>query len=295
MKPVNHRVLRKYIKDDTLNYFTNLYLKSLNIHLLYYRKTKKYFFTLENNQIGGDKKYVTINKNRYEFELDIYDDNIDKDNKRKQITIVNLENEGIDCGIIIVDKQTNEGNIQNVSNYKSCFKCIEQNNNYKVGDIIMQILIALGKQMKLKKLSLEDTSMLTCNKIRIPLISLRTITYGEPYYCKFGFRPVNKGEIKVYNYNKKLFNTNPTIKKDDLIKIILNLEVDKKTIKYFYSNIIKISNDDIVIKDFFNILIDKTIKNSNNEYCKFLNQVHHIIYNKIGYKLYDEKVFEFKI
>jgi hypothetical protein len=267
-------------------------LKSLNIHLLYYRKTKKYFFTLENNQIGGNKKYVTINKNRYEFELDIYDDDIDKDNKRKQISIINLEDENIGCGIIIVDKQTNEGNIQNISNYKSCLKCIEQHNNYKVGDIIVQILIALSKKMKLKKISLQDNTFLTCNKINIPLISLRTITYGEPYYCKFGFRPVNKGELKVYNYNKKLFNTNPTIKKDDLIKIILNLEIEKKTIKYFYSNIIKISNDDIVIKDFFNILIDKTIKNSSNEYCKFLNQLHHIIYNKIGYKLYDEKVFE---
>jgi hypothetical protein len=218
---------------------------------------------------------------------------MDEDNKRKQITIIDLENNGIECGILIVDMQTNEGNIQSVSNYKSCLKCIEQNNNYKVGDIIVQILIARAKKMKLKKITLEDNSVLSCNKIKIPLISLRTITRGEPYYCKFGFRPIDKKEIKIYNHNKKIFNSNPIIKKDNLIKIILNLEIEKKLMKEFCSNIMKNPNNNIIVKDYLNNLINKIISSSNNEYCKLLNQLYLILYNKIGYKLYDDKNFEF--
>ena len=162
MKPLNHKILRKYIKDNSLNYFTDQYLQSLNIHCLYHKKSKKKFFTLKRKQKGGERKFVTVNKNRYEFELDIYDDDMDEDNKRKEITIFNLEDENIGCGIIIVDKQTNEGNIQSISNYKSCLKCIEQHNDYKVGDVIIQILIALSRKMKL---TLEDNSMLICNMI----------------------------------------------------------------------------------------------------------------------------------
>ena len=106
------------------------------------------------------KKYVAINKNRYEFNLDVYDDNTDEDNKRKEITIVNLEDENISCGIIIVDKQTSEGNIQSISNYKSCLKCIDQQNDYKVGDMVNVLLeepqTILGKKQPTKFFRIGD-------------------------------------------------------------------------------------------------------------------------------------------
>jgi hypothetical protein len=76
MRPFNYRVLRKYIKDDSINFFVDQYLRSLNIHSLYYKETKKDFFILDKVQKGGGLKSITINKNKYEYEyeydLDIY-------------------------------------------------------------------------------------------------------------------------------------------------------------------------------------------------------------------------------
>jgi hypothetical protein len=70
MSSPNHRILRKYINDVGLNYLTDQYLCSLNIHSLYYKETKKDFFKLCTKQKGGEKKSVTINKNKYEYDLD---------------------------------------------------------------------------------------------------------------------------------------------------------------------------------------------------------------------------------
>jgi len=62
--------------------------------------------------------------------------------------------------------------------------------------------------------------------------------------------------------------------------------------KEFYSNIMNNPNNNIIVKDYLNNLINKIISNPDKEYCKLLNQLYLIIYNKIGYKLYDDKNFE---
>jgi hypothetical protein len=296
MRPFNYRVLRKYIKDDSLNFFVDQYLRSLNIHSLYYKETKKDFFILKKIQKGGDLKSVTINKNKYEYDLDTYDDNMDEDNKRKEITIINLEDEGIGCGILIIDKQTNEGNIQSVANYKSCLKCLEKNDDYKTGDIIIQILIAFAKKMKLKKITLEDNSYISCNKIKIPLIGIRTMTKGEPYYCKFGFRPDSKSEKKTYEHNKKIFNSKPTINKDVLLKILLDDVFDSELIKYIKKNIIpELGYKKTSVEYFIKLLITKIIEFDNPEVCKLLNIIHYNISSMVGYKMYGSKKFELKL
>ena len=296
MKPFNYRILRKYIKDDGINFFTDQYLRSLNIYSLYYKETKKDFFTLNDKQIGGDRRVVTVNKNKYEYELDIYDDDTDEDNKRKEISIINLEEKGIDCGILIVDKQTNEGNIQSISNYKSCLKCLEKNDDYKTGDIIVQILLARAKKLKLKKISLEDNSHISCNKIKIPLISIRTMTRGEPYYCKFGFRPVDKFGKNKYEHNKNLFNSKPTIDRDVLLEILSDNIFDSKLIKYIKKNIIpELGYEKTSVEYFIKLLITKIIDFNSQEACELLITIHYKISDMVGYKTYGSKIFELKL
>jgi hypothetical protein len=290
MKLSNHNILKIYINDNEINYLADLYLQSFNIHTLKYLKTKKLFYKL---QVGGDKKSITIDKNKFNFELDIYDDNTDVDNKRKEITIVNLKNENIGCGILIIDKQLNEGYIQNVSNYKSCLKCIEKNNNFKVGDTIMQILLILARKNKLKKLKLKDNSQLSCNNINIPLISLRTMTKGEPYYCKYGFTPIEKSEKNIYKHNSKIFNKNPTIDKNILLKILSNKRFSPELLNFIKKNIItELKDAHINISYFIKLLITKIINFNNTEACILLNKIHFKIFDIVGYELYSIKTFE---
>lgn len=63
-----------------------------------------------------------------------------------------------DCGLILIDKERNEANVQSVSNYSDCVSCKNPNINYKVGAIMIQIIIHECKKLKIKKITLEDNS-----------------------------------------------------------------------------------------------------------------------------------------
>ena len=79
----------------------------------------------------------------------------------------------------------------------------------------------------MKKIVLTDSSTMSCmstfnkefdrNKPYVPtqkliLKVIRTITHGEPYYCKYGFYPENEEDIKIYKHNRKIFNEHPKLK-----------------------------------------------------------------------------------
>ena len=70
----------------------------------------------------------------------------------------------------------------------------------------------------LKKLNLTDDSYLLCGDVKIPLIHLRTMTKGEPFYCKYGFIPNTEEEFEVYKHNKQIYLSKPMISKKRFIK-----------------------------------------------------------------------------
>ena len=61
---------------------------------------------------------------------------------------------------------------------------------------------------------------------------LRTLTKGEPYYCKFGFRSKYDEDITIWKYNKKKFLENPTISKKELKKILMEYVLDENDTYY---------------------------------------------------------------
>jgi hypothetical protein len=208
------------------------------------------------------------------------------------------------CGIIILDEENN-ATIQSINNYTDCIKCFD-NKSFKVGEILIRIMISICVHKDVKKIQLTDNSYLECANDKIPLIYLRTITHGEPYYTKFKFHPINhnkngeneyyKNELQIYRDNLNIFNTNPTIKKDILIKILNYQQFDKikdkNMINYLNNELIPLIMNtqtiNISIKDFVTNLINENKKIS----CLLLMNILFPIFYKCGYKAYKYKYFE---
>ena len=97
--------------------------------------------------------------------------------------------------------EDNIANIHSINNDNDCIKCFE-NKTFKVGEILMRIMICICIHKNIKKVQLTDNSNLVCGNEKIPLIYLRTITHGKPYYTKFHFKPIdhNKNNKKIESW-----------------------------------------------------------------------------------------------
>ena len=202
----------------------------------------------------------------------------------------------------MIDKENN-ADINSISNYEDCIKCFE-NKSIKIGEILIQIMIGLCVYKNVNKIELIDNSYILCGNEKLPLIYLRTITHGKPYYTKFNFVPINhnekgendyyKNELEIYNDNKKIYNTNPKINKKKLIKILNYKKFDEIKDKKMIDNIneiIKKQKDEISISNFVKELIKE--KNKNKIICYLLKNILMNLYNKSGYNEYKYKKFEF--
>ena len=115
-------------------------------------------------------------------------------------------------------------------------------------------MIGICVNKNVKKIGLVDNSYLECDNEKIPLIYLRTLTKGEPYYIKFGFYPINhnnnkneydyhKDELQIYIDNKNIYKKKPVINKKTLIKILNYRKFDeKKDILATKDDIMRIEN-----------------------------------------------------
>ena len=158
------------------------------------------------------------------------------------------------------------------------------------------IILSICKKENIEKISLSDMSYYLSNSEKIPLMYLRTLTKGEPYYCKFDFIPKYKEDIEIWQFNKNLFLKKPSIKKKELIKMLMNRKLDenesfdKKILSYINDIISPRLQDDNIISDVIKILMESKSYIS----CHLLNIVCMKIYFKIGYKEYINKTFILK-
>lgn len=108
-------------------------------------------------------------------------------------SLLNKNNEYVEadhCGILIIDEDKKDATIQSINNYKDCLICTTNKGEFKIGEILMQIMIGICANNNVEKIGLTDNSYLECANEKIPLIYLRTLTKGMPYYSKFGFPPL---------------------------------------------------------------------------------------------------------
>jgi len=161
----------------------------------------------------------------------------------------------------------------------------------------MRIILTLCRREKVKDITLTDNSYFLCNNDtnKIPLKYLRTLTKGEPYYCKFGFRSKYDEDNTIWKYNKKKFLENPIITKKELKKILMEYVLDEndtyyKKILYYINKIIlpKLEDENIISN-----VIKMIMECKSDISCDILNFIYIKIYHKI-YKEYKNKTFIFK-
>ena len=299
-------VLQKYIPEkqffDTVEFF-----KDQKINYLYFIKSK--ILPLElindnliNSNLEGGKKYdleLKINNQKYQVHIDQYSDTLDKNVKIINFIKFNAEldergeyKEDDHCGILIFDKQQETATIQSINNYTECIKCIESAKPFKVGDVLMQIMMIVSLRKNIKKIFLTDNSYLMCANSKIALIHLRTITQGMPFYTKYGFIPTYEDEYKIFRDNKKIFQKKPSLTKEEIINLLYYRKFDEKRNK----NIIDYINNILIPRLKKNNLVSEFINNIINdrkkEGCTILNNIYMKIYDKIGYTVYDNRHFE---
>jgi len=308
--------IKKYISEkhifDVMNFFKE---NKVNFNFNTFKSSKTLKLNIYNTSLfgGNDNSKnieIDIKNTKYQTKIYEYDDGYSKTiNFVKINSIFNKKeddfNEDEFCGILIFDYENN-ATIQSINNYNDCVKCFE-NKSFKVGEILFRIMICICVFKKIKKIHLIDNSYLECGNDKIPLINLRTITQGKPYYAKYGFYPINhnengendyyRNELQIYRDNIDTFNTNPTIKKNKLIKILNYKKFDeikdKKMIEYLNNILIQYINsfksNKIPIKDVVIFMINEKKKIP----CLLLMNIIMPLFYGCGYNQYKYKHFEF--
>jgi hypothetical protein len=296
-------ILNKYFEQH--NIFNAMeFVKNSKINKMNFINFTTIPLYLHNSLFGADIENVNLklNGNKYLIKKDSYED----EDNRLIIDLIRIkakpDNNGDfdkndNCAMLIIDNSNKSGAIQSLSNYTNCIKCIESKNPYKVGDVLIRILIIIAHRNKLKKLNLTDDSYLKCNDTKIPLIHLRTITKGEPFYCKYSFVANNKHDLEVYKHNKKIYLSKPMISKTRFMKYIMfrkfnknNIE-DQKIIKYINNILIPRLKDKNLISD----LLNSMINDQQNESCYLLYQIYMKIFEYSKYLKYNNKSFDLDI
>lgn len=244
-------------------------------------------------QKGGDQiGEIKISPNKYKFRVDEYNASTEK-----IFALIKLDAEYNNikgdfeeddyCGYMIIDETNKSATIQSLSNYKKCIECIEKKVNYKIGDILMQIMIIIAKKKGIETITITDNSQITCNNYKLQLIYFRVLTQGKPLYTKYGFIPVNKKDFDRCNDNHTLFYTHPTISKTRILKMILKY-CDKQNIDTFNAYINKLydNKDKLLISTLFNKIMEDS--KNNISLCELIYNIYMQVYDYANYKrLYD--------
>jgi hypothetical protein len=265
------------------------YKRSYDDYFQLYIKTKK-------KQNGGSThSNIKISSNKYTFHVDEYDTYGDKIFAIIKINAkINKNKDDFEeddyCGYMIIDENNKSATIQSLSNYSSCIKCVEKNVDFKVGDILLQIMLITAKNKGIDNISITDNSQLTCFKYNFQLIYLRTLTHGRPLYTKYKFIPVEKINYDICVKNHEIFNKNPTISLTRLKKII-NKYINKNKVNEYTKYVIKLydTKEKFIISDLFKTMIADS--KTNNNICELIYFIYKPIYYYANYVDYADNNF----
>ena len=236
------RKIKKYVFNKTFEY---------------HKDKENQFINLSNISLnGGDPNIEEIIK-KYS---DIINFQIDKiSNDEIEVMVINI-NSQITCGILIID---NKSKIATIQDLKSDISCLKKSSK-KIMKTIIKILIKICKKMEMKTLMLTDSVEHTCNGLQasFKLNIANTLTSGEPYYYKYGFRYQLEENDKIVRRNKDIINSSRTnyINLKDLIGMIQYVLQKKGKTRDYIDDKIKF------ITKIYNKMIDEPIS-------KFMNYI----------------------
>ena len=236
------------------------------------------------NQSGGEITSHIVKNTKYYYNVE-YAKPIDTKYSNNKVYLLTVNEGTYGCGLILINNDTREANIQSVSDYADCIICDEQQPvAYKVGAVLMQIIIYECEKLKIRKITLEDNSKKNFTGSSIELIYYRTMAQGTPYYTKFGFKNILP---LIVRDNETVWKTSPTLKKNKLIEILeKNITKNEKNLVELFKKILDKYKDNVVVSEILINLFDKAIKKeeeitekrNNGETINFINTYAKILY-----------------
>ena len=255
-------------------------------------------------QIGGEKKLINIQNNTFEYHIQ----KITFDDNEKRLCFLNIDETADYCACLLYSSKSS-GNttlrIEGIFNGNDCVKCENPTYKFKIGNILMLIILRLINEKSMfshiKQIELSDTSQLKCDNFGLQLKYLKTITEGIPFYAKYGFRPMSNYDLDIFRFNRENYKLNKQITNNQIFQIITEIKLDKLTNqiyqKYFYPYIV--NNHIINPKIFLNNMIEFIKLNqqnilSNNTIkliCDLISKIYKKIFFILGYKEYDNNIW----
>lgn len=302
-----NQILLKYINQNDYSHVSE-YLKENNIGFLNFIKHFEIPLKFKNNPLYGGvinrPTFQLKNENKYKILIDEYEDF--DDNKRKNIDFIKFNaiqnangdfNKNDYCGVLIIDEKNKISTINSVNNYTDCIKIERFNKDFKVGDVLTKIMIVISIIKKMNVINLTDVSYLQCRNDYIPLIYLRTMTKGEPYYCKFGFVPTTRIEYETWKHNINIFKNKPSLTKNEFIKFFMyrkfnnNNPNDKLMLEYISNILIPRLKENNQVS----IILSTIINDKKSTGCHLLYMIYLNLYSYLGYREYHNKSFNYYI
>lgn len=278
----------------------------------------------EKGKINNLEEFI-FNKTKFIVRI-IHGDATDIKGKTHTIKFVSLDDmneSSIGCATLNFDYDKKTAFIQSIGDYASCVFCPTADLNFKVGQILMMMIITLCNEKKklIDKIELTDISKFNCfntyNKKdeyiinskykmhdNLDLMIISTLLKGYPYYYKYGFMPKNKEDNLILKHNNKIFEKKIKVKTLNLKNYIKkNLSEIKIINKKDYDKYIEIIDKFIIgkIDEYNNKPVDKfihAILNTNPDniddkivLCNIIISFYKKIFNDMGYKIFKDKVF----
>lgn len=282
-----HIILFDNIKSDRNKKYVYDFPRRLNIILL----ANKYDGILKknNNQTGG--KLHIIEMDGYKFKIDI--------GKMEDMIMVNLEQSYKQLpsyATVLINK---EGicALQGISVQEKCTSppFTGKGHGSLLSKFIIRFLQINKDRLKLKRVELRDESnkqCMKCNK-NVRLTTMHTLLYGDTWYGRYGFRPiqidsdVRTKELQVlYDRNKEIINK-VLVKNIQLIDIIMNASVNSG-IKINRTNLEKYleQNKDRLLKE----ILGEFLKNYE-DFCCLFEYMTDELFIKLGLFNFEERTF----
>lgn len=258
----------------------------------------------------------------------IHGDSTDIKGKTHTIKFVSLDDlheNSIGCATLNFDYEMKSAYVQSIGDYGNCVFCPSKNLNFRVGQILMMMIISLCEEKKnITKIELTDISKFNClntyNKNNdeyyinpkyklhdnFDLMIISTIMKGKPYYSKYGFEPKHNEDKKILEHNINIFNKKIKLSEINLIKFIsdnkntfdknINTEKYNEIINKIIIPLIIKKNNDSVDKFFYSILNNNPEKIEDKLIlCNIILSFYKFIFKKMNYCEFKHKIFVKKL
>jgi len=242
-----------------------------------------------NNQTGGKLHIIELDGYKFRIDISRMDDMI-------MVSLEQSDGQPPSCATVLINK---EGicALQGIGIQEKC--TIPPFTGKGYGSLLLKFIIRFlqvnREKLKLKRIELRDESTKQCMKCNknVRLTTMHTLLYGDTWYGKYGFRPiqidndVRTKELQIlYERNKEIINR-VLVKDIQLIDIIMNASVNSgiKVNRTNLENYLE-QNKDRLLKEILSEFLKKY-----EDFCCLFEYMTDELFSKLGLFNFESRTF----